>query len=345
LLRPNYVLEVGSEKFTPDSEEGILSLDLSLRIGLPIDSLKVLLVGRKGLPFVAGDPVKLQLGYDENLVPVFNGLLGDIEHNLSKVKLTAFGYSKRLLDLRLNRVYLNQSAGAIVRDLAWTVKVEIEECEDGITFPMYAIDDSANAYEHIVRLARRCGYDAYITDTGKLVFKYYREEEVHKLEFGKDILRIDAIDRLPPFPGAVVYGESPSSLKGAETYHWLTKREVRGQSGAVIEIDGTLIPGIIIRDPSIRSSETAQSIVEEEWRSLWQFIVTIDVVGNPKIKLGDSVKIEGFDNEELNGTYQVIGVRHNLSNTKGFITTVEGRRGGRKVVKMTPFRETLEILT
>ncbi|MBS7610186.1 hypothetical protein KEJ19_06455, partial [Candidatus Bathyarchaeota archaeon] len=124
-----------------------------------------------------------------------------------------------------------------------------------------------------------------------------------------------------------------------------TKREVKGEWGAVIEVDGTLMPGITIQDPTIRSSEAAQSIVEEEARHLWEFILTIDVVGNPEIKLGDGISIKGFDNQELNGTYQVIGVRHYLSNTKGFVTTVEGKRGGKKVVKLTPFRETFEIST
>ncbi|MEM3027878.1 MAG: hypothetical protein QW220_04030 [Candidatus Bathyarchaeia archaeon] len=343
MLRPNYVLEVGSERFTPDSEYGMLSLDVSLHIGFPIDSLKALFVTRKELPFLSGDPVKLQLGYDENLAPVFQGFLGDIEYDLSKMRLTAFGYSKRLVDLRLNSVYLNQSAGAIVQDLASITEVEVEECKDGITFPMYTIDDGSNAYEHIVRLARRCGFDVYMTDAGKLVFKDYTGEKVHKLEFGKEILHIDAIDRLPPFPGLLVFGESPSSFRGAETYHWLTKREVKKGWGVGIEIDGTRIPGITIHDPTIRSSELAQSIVEEEARHLWQFILTIDVVGNPEIKLGDSVNIMGFDNQEINGTYQVIGVRHYLSNTKGFITTIEGRRGGKKVVKLTPFRKTFEI--
>jgi hypothetical protein len=265
---------------------------------------------------------------------VFNGLLGDIEHNLSKVKLTAFGYSKRLLDLRLNRVYLNQSAGAIVSDLAKAVNIEVKECEDGITFPMYAIDDGSNAFEHIVRLARRCGYDAYMTDAGQLVFKEYREDKVHLLEFGKDILQVDAIDRLPPIQLSV-YGESPSSFRGAETYHWLTKRNIKGSWGAAITINGTDIRGPIIQDPTIKSSETAKNVAGTEALYLWQrFIVSVDVVGNPEIKLGDGVKIKGFEDEELNGTYQIIGVRHYLSNTKGFVTTIEGKRGGKKRVRL-----------
>jgi phage protein D len=346
LLRPNYVLEVGSEKFTPDSEEGILSLDLSLRIGLPIDCLKVLLVGRKELPFISGDPVKLQLGYDENLVQVFSGLLWDFEHDLSKVRLTAFGYSKRLLELRLNRVYLNQSAGAIVSDLARAVDIEVKECDDGFTFPIYVIDDGANAYEHIVKLARRCGYDAYMTSTGELVFKeawllYSREVKIHVLEFGKDILRVEVIDRLPPFPKITFFGESPSSVRGAETYHWLTKREVKGTSvGRHFEIHGTPIEGPVIQDPTIRDSETAEEIADIEAMHLWQrLIVTVDAVGNPEIMLGDCIKIEGFDNQELNGIYQVIGVRHYLSNTRGFVTTIEGKNYSNKEAKLWGIEE------
>jgi len=320
-MRPNYVLKVGSETFNPDTVDGVISIEVSLNVGLPIDSVEALLAGGKDFSFKKDDPVTVQLGYDENLVPTFSGFVDNVEHGISRVRLTVLGHSLRLLRLRLNRVYLNQTAGGIVRNLAQEAGVKVKEAADGISFPMYVVDDSVNGYERILRLAERCNFDVYMTDDGQLVFKEYGGGRTHTLEFGREIIQVEGADLVPAYTGASIYGESPASVKGAETFHWLTKQEVKGEAGSGAPL--------IIQDPVIRSRETAERVARAKLNRLqYTFVAAIEVVGSPEIRLGDAVAIRGLPDSTINGEFQVRGVRHYLSKTKGFTSRISCWRKG-----------------
>jgi len=320
-MRPNYVLKVGPETFNPDTVDGVVSIEVNLSMGLPIDSVEALLVGGRDFSFKKDDPVAVQLGYDENFVPAFIGFVDNVEHGISRVRLTALGHSLLLLRLRLNRVYLNQTAGGIVRNLAQEAGVKVKEAADGISFPMYVIDDGLNGYEHVLRLAERCNFDVYVTDDGQLVFKEFGGGRTHTLEYGRDILQVEGADFVPAYAGATVYGESPSSVRGAETFHWLTKQEVKGEAGSG--------PPLVIQDPVIRSRETAERVASAELNRLqYTFAAVIETVGRPEIKLGDAVAIKSLNDPAINGEFQVRVVRHYLSKTKGFTSRISCWRKG-----------------
>jgi len=313
-MRPNYQVNIGSEKFSPENGTDVISIKVIRSIGLPTDSCEVFLVGGKDYSFKRDAEVKVQLGYDEELVPVFSGLVDNIEHEISKVRLTALGPTAGLLRLRLNRVYLNQTAGKIVSDLAQEVNLKVKEALDGINLPMYVIDDDANAYEHILRLAERCNFDAYITDE-QLVFKKWNGGEKHSLEYGKELIRVEGLDFSPLYVSARIYGESPASVKGSETFHWLTKQEVKGEAGS-----GEVLS---IHDPAIRDKETAETVAKAKLDKLkYTFAVVVETVGKPEIKLGDTVTLEGMPNSAIEGELEVRGIEHYLSKIKGFTTKI-----------------------
>jgi phage protein D len=272
-------------------------------------------VGGKDYSFGRDDQAKVHLGYDEKLVPVFSGLVDNVEYGIATVKMTALGLAVDLLRLRLYRVYSNQTAGDIVSDLAQEVGLKVKEASEGISFPMYVVDYAANAYEHILKLAERCNFDAYITDDEKLVFKEWNGGKKHSLEYGKDIIGIEELDFSPVYVGTRIYGESPSSVKGSDTYHWLTKQEIKGEAGSGAALS--------IHDPAIKDKETAETVAKARLNKLkYTLVAVVETVGKPEIMLGDTVAVEGMPTAALTGELDVRGVEHYLSKVKGFTTRI-----------------------
>jgi phage protein D len=316
MLRPTYQINIGSESFNTEKGNDIICIHVIRSVGLPTDSCKVFLVGSKDYAFERDDEVKIKLGYDEELVSVFSGFVDEIEYETSMVRLTALGPALGLLRLRINRVYLNQTAGKIVQNLAQEASITIAEASDGINLPMYVVDDTASTYEHILRLAERCNFDVYIKDDDELVFKEWNGNKKHSLEYGKDLIRVEEVDFVPLYVSTRVYGESPASVKGAETSHWLTKQEIKSEAGS-----GDVLS---IADAAIRDKETAETVAKAKLDKLkYTFAAVVETVGNPDIKVGDTIALEGMPNSAVEGELEVRGVEHYLSKIKGFTTKID----------------------
>jgi phage protein D len=316
MLRPTYQVNIGSETFSTDKGDGIVSIHVIRNVGLPTDSCEVFLVGSNEYKFERDDEVKVKLGYDQEIVSVFSGFIDKIEQGISLVRLTALGPALGLLRLRINRVYLNQTAGKIVQDLAQEASLKVSEASDGINLPMYVVDDAASAYEHILRLAGRCNFDVYMTPDDELMFKKWNGNKTHTLEYGKNLISIEEQDFVPLYASTRVYGESPASVKGAETSHWLTKQEIKSEAGS-----GDVLA---IADAAIRDTETAETVAKARLDKLkYTFAAVVETVGNPDIKVGNNVTLEGMPNSAVSGELEVRGVEHYLSKTKGFTTRID----------------------
>ena len=316
MMRPAYQVNIGSESFGTEKGEDVVSIHVIRSVGLPTDSCEIFLVGSNGYSFARDDEVKVKLGYDEELVSVFSGFVDKIEQGIATVRLTALGAALGLLRLRINRVYLNQTAGKIVQDLTQEAGIKVSEASDGINLPMYVVDDTASAYEHILRLGDRCNFDVYMTSDDELMFKKWKGSKEHALEYGKDLIRVEEQDFVSLYGSTKVYGESPASVKGAETSHWLTKQEIKSEAGS-----GDVLA---IADAAIRDTETAETVAKARLDKLkYTFAVFVETVGNPDIKVGNNVTLEGMPNSGVSGELEVRGVEHYLSKTKGFTTRID----------------------
>jgi len=313
---PNYSVMIGSEKFSVDSKPNrLVSVKAALGIGLPTDRCEVLLAHNDGYNFKRGDSVKVALGYDTDLKPVFSGLVEEIEHLLSKVKVIALGFAVSLLRLRFNRVYLNQTAGKIVSDIAKEAKVKVKKTSDGVSFPTYVVDGATNAYEHVLKLAERCNFDAYFTEDEQLVFKEWGGGKNTSLQYGSEIIGVRSLHFSPLYDGTRVYGESPSSMKGSDTSHWLAKQEVKGEAGAKTTFQ--------MEDPAVRDKKTAETVARAKTHRLeYTFGVAVETVGNAGIRLGDTITLKDVPLPNVGGQLEVRGVQHYLGKAKGFTTTI-----------------------
>jgi phage protein D len=314
-MRPSYIITVGSEEFSLDNESKVISVRVDRNIGLPTDRCEVCLVGSEDYAFKKNDPMKAQLGYDDEMETVFSGLVENISYEVNKIIVTALGVAAELLRLRFNRIYHNQTAGKIVSDIAKEANVKIKTASDGINFPTYIVDDATNAYEHILKLAERCNFDVYITEDEQLVFKEREDGKNFSILFGQEIIKLSAFDYSPLYTSTNIFGESPSSVKGSDTYHWLTKQDVKGEAGR-----GAVL---WINDPAIRDKKTAETVAKARMEKLqYNFGLAVEVVGKPQIKLGDTITLEDIPNSALQGQLEVRGFEHYLSKNTGFTTII-----------------------
>ncbi len=296
-----------------------MSIEVSRTMDIPIESMSAAIAAGGDREFGNEDETTLKLGYDDQLEKSFSGLLDCVEYGASVVELTSVGMSVKLLDLRINRVFMSQTAGEIVKSIADEAGVQVEKADDGITFPVYVIDDRSNCYEHAIRLAQRCGFDVYMNDDGKLVFGQYQGEESHKLEYGKDLLSARALKELQAYGSVKAYGESPSSAKGGDTYHWLTKDDVLGSAGSGKALAKT--------DYALKSKENAEEVSKALLsRREYMNYIELEIAGDATVKLGDEVEVDGFGDSEVNGKYEVREVRHNLDKQAGFRSRIRCRR-------------------
>ena len=76
----------------------------------------------------------------------------------------------------------------------------------------------------------------------------------------------------------------------------------------------------------IRDKDTAERVAKARMELLSKSTVSVaKILGNAKIMLGDTVKVEGLKETSMNGEFQVRSVEHILSKDKGFISLIGWR--------------------
>jgi phage protein D len=317
LLHPQYDISFSGAREVQPSSNDLLSLRVDLHLDTPADSCRLTLRPGKWIGDIKKrDPITVSLGYEEDLLAVFTGWLDTVEHGIRQTRTNFLGGSIKLLNFRVNEIYTDQTAGGIVKDLAAKAGLGVGEIQDGLDLPSYYVDNTHNAYDHIRELAERCAFDVYTTPYGGLTFKKYEPAETHPLEYGKNIISIDAVFRESAYQSVKAYGESPSSRKGDDTTNWLTKDDISGEVGSGNQLE--------IVDPAVRDTDTAEKVAQARLKvlSLSKFFKIV-VVGSHKIKLGDAVEVKNMPDIYLNGKLKVMRVEHILNKSEGFTTHIE----------------------
>ena len=319
MLKPTYKVKIGSETFEPSAQSPLVSVRVNQDIDIPADSFEIVFgVNDKTTKVKEGDEVSIQIGYEEDLKEVFKGTVDGVRPGVSDVAVRGLDKATKLLELRVNQVYLSMNAGQIVSDLSNKVGIK-PDASDGVKFSVYYLDDSKNAHEHIRELAQKCGFDVYMTPEGSLIFKKYTKGTVHVLEYGVNVIQAEVQEDRPTVKSVMVQGEGASSFKGADSWPWLTKKEVSGTK----EGPSSMGAEILVQDASIKETgaagDMAGALMENISRT---FSGTVNIVGDAGIKLGETVEIKGMSNSKMNGEFQVRSVEHYISKASGFTTQI-----------------------
>jgi hypothetical protein len=315
MQRPAYKMNIGNITFDSSVNPEIISIIVDLNMDVPADCFKIAFKpSSKASSIKIGDSITIELGYEDSLCKVMTGAVDALEAGISQVWVKGFSAFSLLTNQRVNQVYEKQTAGAIVKDLASGVGISVKAVEDGLSLPMYVIDSTKDVYTHIKELAKRCGFDLFLSGDGRLVFKKYSREEPKQLKYGRDIIETEIFEPCSVISCVNVIGESPSSFKGMETAHWSSKKVVEGSAGSGDNI-------LCIEDPAVRDKDTADKIASAILEAIMiPLSGTVKTLGNAPIGLGDTIEIKDLPDSRANGEFEVTKVTHIFSKEEGFIS-------------------------
>lgn len=271
-----------------------------------------------------------KIKYDDRMVIELTS--GDVSDRIMTAQvqsvISSFGQTKiigvtrmqKLADTRLNQVYENQTLSQIIKDLASQAGVDVGTIETGSNYSCFIVHESKNLLMHIRELAMRDGMDVYLDKDNKLaVKKLDKSGAIHTFYYGKDILDLQVFNYQMPSDHVKVYGESPASGLGSDTWHWLVKdiTPFQGEAGGGRKT-------LRIKDCALRTKDASDSLSVSKFstikdQSVWG---RLRILGNPKVKLGDAVEIKNAQKPELNGVFKVTSVRHILNKHEGYLTFI-----------------------
>lgn len=321
--QPSYKLSIGSTSIgsAKDPLSGrLVSLLVEKGMDTPADKFEIVLGAPDGINLKKKDKVAVELGYSDKLTKVFDGSVDRVIPNFTSITIDGVSPFSNLLSQRKNETRLNQKSGDIVSYLAKEAGVDVANAEDGFEIPYYVIDSRKNAYEHCITLAKKNGFDLYCNEEGKLVFKKFAKDKAdHTFMYASDILSIQVFFSDPLYEGTEVYGESPVSSKGSDTWCWFIK-DFSPNKG----IQGDKSKAVLIQDPIIRTKDAAGAYASAKLTALKKASVfgLAAIPGNPKVKLGDAVEFKDCPQSELNQVFQMRRIRHLLNKSSGFITEI-----------------------
>jgi phage protein D len=263
---------------------------------------------------------EVALGFDgESPTPVFWGWVQLVQRGIAgKRRIVATTGSGVFAAFRLDQGYEQQTAGAIVRDLAQRAGMDGAWADDGPELPYYVVDSRASAWEHVTRLAALAGFAAWSDADGYVNFKPLRAgAPVQTFTYGQDILELEAFQS-PPSVGAVtVVGDGAAGSNGSDAWSWNLKDVAPMKATA-----GSGDPPVLVQLGAIRSAEAASAAAEgiAANAKLGGTSARLLVPGAPKAAVGTTIAVASAPDDALNGSWLVCGVRHRLVKARGYTT-------------------------
>lgn len=267
-----------------------------------------------------GDAMSIQLTVGDRAATVMTAEVTALASSLGVVRVHGQTGARKLAATRLNQLYENRSMKQIVSDVCSQAGVQMGEVDVGSTYPYYVAHESMSALRHIGGLARREGLDAYFDAQNKLTLKKFNKTRGdYTFLYGIDILDLHLRNGQPGGDRVRVYGESPSSNTGSDTWHWLAKDLSPFQSEAG---DGNAV--LAAADGAIRTKDAADTWAAARLGRLKDFasIGQLTILGQPQVTLGDAIEIKDVPRPELNGLFKVVSVRHTFSKRDGYLTRI-----------------------
>ncbi len=326
MLSPTYRIKIGDQLIDMSSEplaSTLVDIDVRRDMAPLIDRFDLTVARVGSFAPERGDDAVIELGFsggDNAPRTVMTGVVDEIDAGPERVRIAGFGAGSLLSRSRGNQTFRDKKAGDIVRALAEPDNVAVERTGTSEVLPYYVADARRSRFQHMTALARLTGFDLYFDPENALVFEAFGNgRRVHPLAHGQDVLDY-RVERTEAHVARVeARGESPGSSAGEESWSWLAKdgEPQRGTSG-----DGD--PLVLLEHSALRTVEAAQRAADALLERILNRRVRgrAAVLGNPEVELGDAIRLEKMPEADLNGTFQVRGLRHRIDKTAGFLTEI-----------------------
>jgi phage protein D len=283
----------------------------------------------RGQPVRPDDPIVIELTSGDTSATVLTGKVEAVCSDFGRTTIVGHTALQTLAQRRVNQVYLNQSLGGIVRDLAQQTGITAGQIEVGETYPYFVVHESRSVLDHLLRLARGEGLDLFATAKDELAVRRFTKEAADQvLHYGIHLLDAEILRAAPAADAVRVEGESPASQRGADRWYWLAqdigpfRAEIAGGKRNRAEQDGALRT----KEAAERRAKALHGAAHDQAAR-----ARVRVLGLPAVGPGDAVQIQGAPKDELNGLFKVVAAEHRLSRREGYVTLLElTGQGGEK---------------
>jgi hypothetical protein len=275
----------------------------------------------RGNPIKHGDALTIELTSGDSSAKVITTEVQSIESSLGRTTIVGATGKTKIATSRISQVYQNQSLDQIVKDFASQAQVTVGDLGSGSSYSYFVADESRNLLRQIGQLAKRNGMDLYFDADNKLTLKKFEKTSAdHTLYYGIDILDLRLMNTQASGDHLLVYGESPSSNQGSDTWHWFAKdlSSFRGELGQGVKT-------FAMQDSALKTKDAADSLATSSSGALKDQATQgmLKVLGNPALKLGDAIEIKSVPKPELNGLFKITSVRHVFNKRDGYSTWID----------------------
>ena len=325
--KPAFEVSFGSGS-TDDWARSLAEISVEAGLAPAVDAATVVLSARADAPPVAlADTGSVSLGFgDDTTVGVFTGSVRAVTRTVAgRTRVVASNGAAVLASFRLDQGYEQQSAGAIVQDLASRVAVEAGSVDDGPQLPYYVVDSRSSAWDHVARLAELAGFEAWFDADGSLHFGPFQAgSPAQTFTYGQDVLVLDAVEA-PPAAGAVtVVGDGAAGSNGSDAWSWNLKDASQLKGAA-----GSGDPALLVQLGAVRSADAASAAAAgiAAKAKLGGLTARLVVPGAPKAAVGSTVAVANAPDSTLNGSWLVRATRHRLVKSRGYTTLLVLAKG------------------
>ncbi len=285
--------------------------------------------------FNEGNSVDIEMGYLDNMEMLLKGEITGLEPEFPKdeaATMTVRGYDRRhrLMGKRKTRTFLSMKdsdiAGRIAGD--WGLRTDIEDTR--VTLD-YVLQNNQTDYEFLLARARRIGFEMVVSDR-ELQFRACQNEGSAAVTLRREIELLDFSARLTAV-GQVeevfVLGWDPSEKQKVEARSGVGDEPDMGGSASgpskVRQAFGNT-GGTTVDRPVLSQAEADQLAGGSFSEMALHYVEGRGVcIGNPKLRAGTLVEIEGLG-QRFSGTYYLTTTEHAFRPGSGYRTTFTVRR-------------------
>jgi phage protein D len=286
--------------------------------------------------FREGNPMKIEMGYRDQKVSVFNGEITGLEPYFGEMRaptLTVRGYDRRhrLMRQRKTKSFINLKDSDIASQVAQQANLKPQVEDSKVKLP-YVLQHNQTDLEFLLARARRINYEVVVQDK-VLSFRSRKINTAAKLTLRRDIELLEFRPRMTTMNQAqeyIVRGWSPKDKKE------IVGRSAAGDESTVMEGHASgpanvqqhfSSTGTTRVTAPVQSQEEADHMAKQGFSEMALSYIRAEgvCIGDPRLQPGTVVKIEGLGTR-FSGLYYIYSTEHRFSMQKGYRTTFSARR-------------------
>lgn len=272
--------------------------------------------------FILGEMVEVEMGYGSSLTSLFYGYVDEINYELSEnpsVRVTAVDVRRMMMGSKKSNIShqvksYSDAFNEVVKKYQPAYKTKDVDATDQLETD--CIIQNGSDYDFIMEELCRKGNRDFFVHAGKLYFKKITEELFFtvEMEWAKDFI---SFQRKASFQDAVIRVMGQDTDKKEEVEAEVTVKSDDDQK-SLVQNETTQM------DAAVEDTGDAKQVAEHKADEMKKQArqATGVCIGVPEIQPGGRVKITNADGRLLDGTYDIIEVKHSFTGD-GYKTTFE----------------------